>query len=136
MNPSDLKDSCTLGYHPAFFVNVSGAHDIAETVRFAKEHNVRVVIKNTGHDYIGKSTGAHGLEIWTETLKNMTFHKSLSVCGKLFENTITAAAGVQGGEVLAFAKTNGRVVVTGQCSVGPSSVKLYIHLWNLNFFYL
>jgi hypothetical protein len=31
-------------------VNVTGADDVKATIKFAKEKNVRIVIKNTGHE--------------------------------------------------------------------------------------
>jgi len=36
-----------------YFVNISQAEHVAETVRFAKEHNIRfILVKNTGHEYV------------------------------------------------------------------------------------
>ena len=41
---------CVLGIYVDYAVNVTSRHDIAAALRFAKEKNVRFVIKNTGHE--------------------------------------------------------------------------------------
>jgi hypothetical protein len=41
---------CDLGQYPAYAVNVSSTQDIISTVEFAKKHNIRLVVKNTGHE--------------------------------------------------------------------------------------
>ncbi|KKY39953.1 putative fad-dependent isoamyl alcohol [Diaporthe ampelina] len=37
-------------------------------IKFAKDNNIRLVIKNTGHDFAGKSTGAGSLSLWTHNM--------------------------------------------------------------------
>lgn len=45
---------CDLGNAPVYTINATKANDVATGVRFAKENNVRLVIKNTGHDIVGR----------------------------------------------------------------------------------
>jgi acetylornithine/succinyldiaminopimelate/putrescine aminotransferase len=40
-----------------FVVNATETHHVEAAVKFAKEKNIRLVIKNTGHSYSGRSTG-------------------------------------------------------------------------------
>ncbi|ODM19407.1 hypothetical protein SI65_04391 [Aspergillus cristatus] len=49
---------CTLGGYPSYVVNVSTVAQIQLAVNFARENGLRLVVKNTGHDYRGKSVGA------------------------------------------------------------------------------
>lgn len=42
---------CTLGNYVPYSVNVSCAEDVVAGLQFAKKKNVRLVIKNTGHEY-------------------------------------------------------------------------------------
>lgn len=42
---------CTLGNYVDYSINVSCAGDIAAGLKFAKRHNISLVIKNTGHAY-------------------------------------------------------------------------------------
>jgi hypothetical protein len=41
---------CELGTSPAYTINATKADDVAAGIKFAKMNNVRLVIKNTGHD--------------------------------------------------------------------------------------
>lgn len=43
---------CTLGNYVDYSINVTNAKDIAAGLRFAQTHNVRLVVKNTGHEYV------------------------------------------------------------------------------------
>jgi len=59
---------------------------------FATKNNLRLIIKNTGHDYLGRSTARGALSIWTHKMKNITFSKGAS---KGVGTTVTIGAGVQ-----------------------------------------
>jgi len=41
---------CTLGNYNDYAINVSQPSDIANGITFAKRHNIRLVIRNTGHE--------------------------------------------------------------------------------------
>jgi hypothetical protein len=43
---------CTLGNYAAYAVKVSNANQVAAAVRFANDHNIRLVVRNTGHEYV------------------------------------------------------------------------------------
>lgn len=64
---------CNFGNYVRYAVNVSTSDDILATMAFAKKHNIRFVIRNTGHDYLGRSTGAGSISVWTHNLKNIEF---------------------------------------------------------------
>ncbi|MCJ1266043.1 hypothetical protein MMC22_005925 [Lobaria immixta] len=109
---------CTLGNMVAFTVNASTPLDFSKTIQFAKAKNIRLVVRNTGHDYLGKSTGAGGLSIWTHHLKNIDFlnYHSEHYSGR----AVKYGAGVQGMEAYAATAKNNEVVVGGDCAtVGP-----------------
>ncbi|KAI8297834.1 FAD-linked oxidoreductase ZEB1 [Colletotrichum sp. SAR11_59] len=40
-----------MGRYPAYSVNVTSAEDVQAAVKFAREHNLRLNVKNTGHGY-------------------------------------------------------------------------------------
>ena len=104
---------CTLGNYVSYAVAVSGPEDVKKTIAFAEKHNIRLVIRNTGHDYNGRSTGAGGLAIWTHELKEtkVVDWEDDHYKGKALQ----VGAGVQGFEALDAAKGSGLVVVTGEC---------------------
>jgi FAD/FMN-containing dehydrogenase len=41
---------CVLGNYVSYAVNVSSTADVVATVKFAKKNNIRLVIRNTGHE--------------------------------------------------------------------------------------
>lgn len=43
---------CELGNYVSYAVNVSGAADIQAAVNFARTNKVRLVVRNTGHEYV------------------------------------------------------------------------------------
>lgn len=83
------------------------------TIAFAKENNIRFVIRNTGHDYLGRSTGAGSLSVWTHYLKDIEFldWNDATYTGQ----AVKVGAGVQGYEILAATRARGLVVVGGEC---------------------
>jgi hypothetical protein len=41
---------CELGNYVSYSINVTKAADVVAGIDFAKDHNIRLVIKNTGHE--------------------------------------------------------------------------------------
>jgi FAD/FMN-containing dehydrogenase len=80
-NDTQANDTCTLGSYPEYAVNVSSSAQIQLAINFARSLNIRLVVKNTGHDYLGKSTGAGSLSLWTHNLKDITFLPDLELDG-------------------------------------------------------
>ena len=56
----------------AYAVVAHGAEDIATAVRFARAHRLRLAIKGTGHDYLGRSSAPDSLLIWTHEMRDVT----------------------------------------------------------------
>ncbi|KAK8131816.1 FAD binding domain-containing protein [Apiospora sp. TS-2023a] len=105
---------CTLGSHVVYSVNATQTSHLQAAVAFARSHNIRLVIRNTGHDYLGKSTGAHSLGVWTHHLKSIDLidnYKSTSYTGR----ALRVAAGVEGIEAYTFAHAHGLAIVGGNC---------------------
>ncbi len=42
--------TCELGNYASYSINVTGAADVIAGLQFVQEKNVRLVIKNTGHE--------------------------------------------------------------------------------------
>lgn len=70
-----LQATCYQGSVPDYYIDVRKVSDIQVGLRFAEEHNIPLVIKNTGHDYKGRSAGRHSLAIWY--VNNNVFPNSL-----------------------------------------------------------
>lgn len=105
---------CVVGAYVSYSVNVSEPMDVARTIWFATYYNIRTVIKNTGHDYNGKSTGAGAIGIWTHSLEDVDFidYQSSNYTGK----AIRVGAGVQVEDAFAAASAQGLAVVGAEIS--------------------
>ncbi|KAH7014646.1 FAD binding domain protein [Microdochium trichocladiopsis] len=64
---------CRQGRVPVYAVLARRADHVQEAVRFAAKNNIKLVIKNSGHDYLGRSAGRDSLQISTYRLKNIAF---------------------------------------------------------------
>lgn len=100
---------CVTGTYVSYAVKATGADDYRKTIAFATKRNIRLVIRNTAHDHLGKSTGAGALAIWTHNLKDtkVSDYKSKYYTGK----AIKFGAGVEIFEANAAAHAQGLAVV-------------------------
>ncbi|KAI5865325.1 putative FAD-dependent isoamyl alcohol oxidase [Durotheca rogersii] len=64
------EQPCELGNYAVYSINVTGVDDVRAGLEFARKNNVRLTIKNTGHDYHGRSSGQGSLALWTYNLKS------------------------------------------------------------------
>lgn len=105
---------CELGDYVRYAVNVSTSSDVVNAINFARNNNIRFVIRNTGHDYLGRSTGAGSLSVWTHYLKDTEF---LDWDADGYTGTaVKLGAGVQGFDALYAGYAQGQVIVTGECA--------------------
>lgn len=65
--------TCTRGGYPVYVVNATQPKHVQSAVNFAREKNVRLIIKNTGHDFLARNIGAGSLSIWTHNLRGFEF---------------------------------------------------------------
>ncbi len=65
----------------AYVVAAQNAADVAAAVRFAKKHNLRLVVKGGGHSYQGTSNAPDSLLIWTRNLTKIVIHDDFRPAG-------------------------------------------------------
>jgi FAD/FMN-containing dehydrogenase len=58
----------------------SPAH-VAAAVSFASKHNLRLVVKGTGHSYLGTSNAPDSLLIWTRAMNDVVVHDAFVPAG-------------------------------------------------------
>ena len=97
------------------------AADAAAAVNFAREHNVRLVVKGGAHSYQGTSNAADSLLIWTRKMNKVTLHEAF--VGKGCDGTtppspaVTAEAGAVWIDLYQAVTTEaGRYVQGGGCT--------------------
>ncbi|KXJ87473.1 FAD binding domain protein [Microdochium bolleyi] len=107
------SDSCQLGAYPSYAIEARSVYQIQLAINFARNANLRLVVKNTGHDFNGKSAGAGALSIWTHKMKDIQFlrnYRSGSYSGPAFK----LGAGVQAFEMYEAADREGVTAVGGE----------------------
>ncbi|ORY67580.1 FAD binding domain-containing protein [Pseudomassariella vexata] len=106
------EDQCVVGAYVQYAVNATTAEHYRLTMKFAQEHNIRLVVRNTGHDYLGKSTGAGALALWTHHLRDIEILESYE--SPFYNGTaMRVGAGVLSWEAQEAAHEHGLVVVGG-----------------------
>ncbi|KAJ7182940.1 FAD-binding domain-containing protein [Mycena crocata] len=105
--------TCGQGDVPNYSVEAQTVEDIQAAVKFASKHNLRVVIKSSGHDYLGRSTAPNSLLIWTYNLQNITFTDSFKIGSRNVGPALTVGPGVHTQDVYQATKEKGLVAVTG-----------------------
>ncbi|KAL4966334.1 uncharacterized protein BDV14DRAFT_208312 [Aspergillus stella-maris] len=116
--------TCYQGSVPSKYVDARSVQDIQETLLFAREHNLRLVVKNTGHDYSGRSSGVGALGLWTHNIQpELILEKDFipDGCSEPTGDVITFGAGQQFQGIYAFAhEHNYRVVGGSSNTVGAA----------------
>jgi FAD/FMN-containing dehydrogenase len=104
-------------------VAAESAPDIAAAVDFAAGHGIGLVIKGTGHDYLGRSGAPGSLLIWTHRMREITVHDAFRPAGTDDPGVpaITVGAGTRWLEAYQALATRDRYVQGGGCvSVGAA----------------
>ncbi|KFY82022.1 hypothetical protein V500_10886, partial [Pseudogymnoascus sp. VKM F-4518 (FW-2643)] len=84
-------------------------------VNFARHSRIRLVIKNTGHDFNGRSAGAGALAVWTHHLKDIrVIEKYTSPSSSYSGRAVKIGAGVQAFELYEAGKKHGFTAVGGE----------------------
>jgi hypothetical protein len=89
---SDANSPCYQGNLPRYYVNVTSALDIQNTIKFAQKHSLRLSIRNTGHDLQSRSTARDSIGIWTHWLKGIEFG-TFNKCDSRGVASVTIQAG-------------------------------------------
>ncbi|KAL4746443.1 hypothetical protein BDW72DRAFT_210436 [Aspergillus terricola var. indicus] len=110
----NYTDTCTQGGYPTYVVNATTVAQIQMAVNFARNLNLRLVVKNTGHDFNGKAAGKGALSIWTHWLKDKAFYPKYHADNGYVGPAIKFGAGAQVWEAYEFANENGVTVVGGE----------------------
>ena len=120
-NPTTQRaGTCTLGHLPEYVIMAKTKEHIKAGVDFARENNIRLLIRNTGHgtytsslcasisdvlvDFMGRSAGFGSLAINTHSFKTVTFVKNYTGPGN-YTGSIPA-----GTEVLQTGPVAGRAL--------------------------
>ncbi|KAF7369145.1 FAD-binding domain-containing protein [Mycena venus] len=117
LNPPSLclrnATTCGQGAVPIYSVEAETVADIQAAVKFSSTHNLRVVIKSSGHDYLGRSTAPNSLLIHTHKFQNVSFTDSFSIGSENMGSAVTLGSGVYSHTLYEQGKANGKTAVGG-----------------------
>lgn len=111
-----------------YAVRVRNTADVIAVVNFARENNLRLVVKGGGHSYLGTSNAPDSLLIWTRAMNRVILHDAFVAkgCEGQFAPApaVTAEAGAMWIDLYdAVTTRGGRYVQGGGCtSVGVAGL--------------
>jgi FAD/FMN-containing dehydrogenase len=77
------------------------ANDVVAAVNFARQNNLRLVVKGGGHSYQGTSNAPDSLLVWTRKMNDISLHESFVAEGCNGHATATRAVTVGAGAIWA-----------------------------------
>ncbi|EXJ69227.1 oxidoreductase [Cladophialophora psammophila CBS 110553] len=113
---SSSTTPCQPGFVPHYSVAATTVADIEAAIKFANEKHLYLVVKNTGHDHLGRSSGRGSFSIWTHNLKGRQWTDSYIVEGAPAGSHGVPAVTLQAGEQwldVYRAASEQRVIVVG-----------------------
>ena len=114
---SNRSIPCGQGRVSLYSAEVESAAHIQAAVKFAASHNIKLAIKASGHDLLGRSSAPDSLQISTYKLKNVTVIPNFVISGgsggQPGVKAVTLGAGVQLQDMYAYLGTQGVMAVGG-----------------------
>ncbi|RAH51239.1 FAD-binding domain-containing protein [Aspergillus brunneoviolaceus CBS 621.78] len=113
--------TCQQGRVPVYAASVKTVEQVRGVVCFAADHNLRLSVRNTGHDLAGRSTSPESLMVHTAGLKEIRFTTSFRTTSPLgyesedYGPAVTVGAGVMTEDLYASAAEHGYSVAGGSC---------------------
>ncbi|KAI1172248.1 FAD-binding domain-containing protein [Nemania sp. FL0916] len=108
---------CSGAGYPAYVVNATTAVHVKLSLEFARKHNIRIVVKSTGHDFQGRSQAPGALSIWVRHMQSLEIHdnefKPTGCNFSIDTPAVTVGGGSQLGPIYEELDKIGRVVVGG-----------------------
>ncbi|CAF4913767.1 unnamed protein product, partial [Rotaria sp. Silwood1] len=107
------NSTCDQGAVPVLAVNATLPEHVQTTIQFVQRYNLRLVIKTSGHDFLGRSRAYGALLLWVHYMKNMTLIDLYTGCGNVVSNAIRLSAGVEWGEVYSWLNEHNLTAIGG-----------------------
>ncbi|KXN80958.1 hypothetical protein AN958_06549 [Leucoagaricus sp. SymC.cos] len=89
-----LPEKCGQGDVPLYAILAESAEDIQAGVNFARDYNLRLAVKASGHDLLGRSTAKNSLLIHTHKLQSIAFTDNFRVGTHDLGFAVTVGSGV------------------------------------------
>jgi FAD/FMN-containing dehydrogenase len=104
-----------------YAVAAKSSGDVVAAVNFARENNLRLVVKGGGHSYQGTSNSADSLLIWTRAMNKIVLHENFIAQGCETKQAGQPAVSIEAGAMWlqaydAVTTKGGRFVQGGGCA--------------------
>lgn len=120
---------CHQGRVSVLGIRIESVADVQEAIRFAARHHLRVAVKSSGHDFMGRSTAAGSFLIWMHKMRSINIDDSFSIATTVgggncsyVQPAITVVGGVFWREVYDKLQGTGYIVLGGMaltvCATG------------------
>lgn len=106
--PTDLRSG--------YAVLAETESDAIAAVQAAAKHDLRLVVKSTGHDFLARSSAPGSLMLNTHKLRSAEWHDKLGICGETVEQAVSLGAGAQLYDIYLDAQSRGRFFLGGKCA--------------------
>ncbi|KAK3381106.1 FAD binding domain-containing protein [Podospora didyma] len=113
--PAGCPDVCLNGLLSPYAILAKTVDDIVAGVNFARTNKLRLIIRNTGHCFMGRSTGYGALVINTHRLNSIKFERSCTLCDGHTGGVVKVGAGVMFKDLYAQAWPKNLDVLGGEC---------------------
>jgi FAD/FMN-containing dehydrogenase len=105
----------------AYAVLAENTADVVAAVSFAREHDLRLVVKGGGHSYLGTSSAPDSLLVWTRRMNDVVLHDAFVARGCAGKQAPEPAVSVGAGAIWmeaydAVTTRGGRYVQGGGCT--------------------
>ncbi|KAJ6529273.1 FAD-binding domain-containing protein [Mycena capillaripes] len=108
--------ACGQGDVPIYSVEAQNVADIQAAVKFASAHNLRLAVKGSGHDWLGRSTAPNSLLIRTGNLQSFSVTEAFFVGTQNMGSAATVGSGLHMQILYQQTKANGKIVVGGNAA--------------------
>ena len=113
---------CEQGRVSLYSAETENGLQIQAAVTFAVKHNIKLVIKNSGHDFLGRSSAPYSLQISTYKMKNVSVINDFvptvpsGILPPAGVKAVTLAAGTQEHDLYAYLATQNTMIVLGSAN--------------------
>ncbi|KAK0490009.1 FAD-binding domain-containing protein [Armillaria luteobubalina] len=112
---------CGQGNVPPYAILAESIEDVQIAIAFSSAHSLRLAVKASGHDHLGRSTARNSLLISTHKFQNITFTENFTVSGQDGRSAVTVGSGVPLNTLFQAAKEQGKILVgAGVATIVPA----------------
>ncbi|KAJ7056671.1 FAD-binding domain-containing protein [Mycena amicta] len=103
--------TCGQGDVSLYSVEAETVADVQAAVTFASANNLRLVVKSSGHDTLGRSTAPNSLLVHMNKFNNATFTDSFMLGTRNMGSAATVGSGAHAADLYQLAKADGKVML-------------------------